>query len=251
MPPRGYRTKARLWRLESRGSFQRPPSDGGLEGACWAPLPRGEGPKPGWRIHSDCPPQWWKTVPLLIPFFLRQALQGWAGWGQVWGSSWGVWRRGGGVEEIGMSQHTRAHAQTHAWEWTHSCMRINVHKAAPSVLVLSWFRPLPTHTHNFFSFSPRVFSSIPTHTRPLSPYCPLHIGMSYILHSLSLWMKKRKERRSWSSYSTGLQPLSNSKCEIEADNSRRYAERNKTVITGIGTKIWESSGDIKPQIISL
>lgn len=43
----------------------------------------------------------------------------------------------GGVEEIGMSQHTRALTQTHAWVWIHSCMRINLRKAALSVLVLS------------------------------------------------------------------------------------------------------------------
>ena len=43
----------------------------------------------------------------------------------------------GGVEEIGMSQHTRAHTQKHALVWIDSCTRINLRKAAPSVLVLS------------------------------------------------------------------------------------------------------------------
>lgn len=36
--------------------------------ACWALLPRGKDPKLGWRIHSDCPPQGWKTVTPLMLF---------------------------------------------------------------------------------------------------------------------------------------------------------------------------------------
>lgn len=110
-PPCSPRTKACLLSLESGGSFQRPPSSGGLVGACWALLPIGEGPKLGWRIHSDCPPRGWKTVSLLIPF-LRQALQGWAGWGQVWASSSGLWRRGRQPNEVWRSWHVTTHTCT-------------------------------------------------------------------------------------------------------------------------------------------
>lgn len=57
-------------------------------------------------------------------------------------------------------------------------------------------------------------------------------------------MKRRKERSSWSSYLTGLQPNNQFKtCEIEGDNSHRYAESNKTVIPGIETMISEQQWD--------
>lgn len=88
--------------LESEGSFQSPPSSWGLEGACWAPQPRGEGLKLGWQIHTDCPPWGQKTVPLHIFFFFfcdrpRRARQGWVRCRAV---ALGVRRRGMWLKEV-------------------------------------------------------------------------------------------------------------------------------------------------------
>lgn len=115
MPPCSCWTKAHLHSLESGGSFQRPPCTGGADGACWAQLPREEGLKLGWQIHSEYPPQGCKMVPLLGTFFFFAT--GPAGMGRVGSgvgqylTGGGTWRRGKwmcelGVADLGMSQQT-------------------------------------------------------------------------------------------------------------------------------------------------
>lgn len=103
MPPHCYWTKMRLWSLESGGSFQRSPyCVGGWRGPAGHCCP--EERALSWTdgsIQCDCPPQWWKTVPLLIPFAMAGELRGREGLGQVWGSSWGAWRKGQSPERCG------------------------------------------------------------------------------------------------------------------------------------------------------
>lgn len=105
-PPCRCRTKAHLHRLESGGSFQRPPSTcggGGQSGPAGHDDPEKKAPSLADRSTVTAPHRggkWFLYSGLF--FFLRRALRGWAGWGQVWGSSWwGRVRR-----HIGMSQQT-------------------------------------------------------------------------------------------------------------------------------------------------
>lgn len=165
---KGTSPQSGVWGLVSKTSIHR----GGAEWACWARLPREEGPELGWQIHSDCPPQGWKMVPLLGTVFLRRALRGWAGWGQVWGSSWrgaygggvSVWIRRGGYRHVTTNVHVYRH--THAFTLSQA-----------RLLCQYWFYLDKTAP------PPHPF----TPTNILSPlswfYCPEHLGMSCICHS--------------------------------------------------------------------
>lgn len=87
----GQRRISTVWSLGAHFKDLHP-LGGGAEWACWARLPGGEGPRV--RLTD---PQWLPPTGVengsssrdcFFFFFLRRALWGWAGWGQVWGSSW-------------------------------------------------------------------------------------------------------------------------------------------------------------------
>lgn len=177
-PLHSHWTKTCLHSLESGGSFQRPPSTGGLQGACWAPLPRGEGPKLGWLIRSDCPPQWWKTVPLLI-LFCDKACR--AGQGGVrCGAAAGGY--GGGAGGQRGCRHVT----------THTCTRINTYMCADRLghahsLMQGCSVIMALSRFDHSSLLPFLYSSASPHVvpqyRPISfPLCC--VGMLHILHSL-------------------------------------------------------------------
>lgn len=87
----GQRHVSRVWTLGTHFKDLRPL--GGWRGPAGHNCP--EEKALSWADESTvtAPHRAGKRFPL-SSLFLRQALQRWTGWGQVWGSSWGVWRRG-------------------------------------------------------------------------------------------------------------------------------------------------------------
>lgn len=174
MPPCSCWTKAHLYSLESGGSFQRPPCTGGGEmGPAGHSYPEKKALSWADRSTVNTPhrgAKWFPFSGLFFFFFLRRALRGWAGWGQVWGSSWRVGARGGGVMNVWIRCCRSRHVTTD----------VHVHRHTHAV-TLSSARLL--RQYRFYLDALHPFTPTNILSTLSSFYCAEHIGMSCICHS--------------------------------------------------------------------